>query len=106
MTESAFSRCIAALLLTLGVLPVIADRPQAVAATPLPRATIADGTVADPRVLRSLGYGLDQEAITALKNSQFTPGTKDGQPVSVVATYQMQFKLTTSSGPAPFPGGR
>ena len=58
MSESAFPRCIAALLLTLVALPVMALGPQAVAATPLPRATIADGTVADP-------VGLDELRRTA-----------------------------------------
>ena len=47
MSASALPRCLAALLLTLAALPVVSGGPRAFAATPIPRATIADGTVAD-----------------------------------------------------------
>jgi hypothetical protein len=47
MSASVSHRYLAALLLTLATLPVIPEQPRAIAATPLPRATIADGTVAD-----------------------------------------------------------
>jgi TonB family protein len=45
------------------------------------------------RVRRGLGYGLDQNAITAIENWVFKPGMKDGQPVAVYATIQMNFHL-------------
>ncbi len=47
------------------------------------------------KVVRSLDtqHGLDQEAITALSQWRFTPGTKDGQPVSVLIRVEMAFKL-------------
>jgi TonB family protein len=45
------------------------------------------------RVRRGLGYGLDQNAIIAIENWVFKPGMKDGQPVAVYATIQMNFHL-------------
>ena len=43
-----------------------------------------DGTVKFDNVRKSLGYGLDQKAIEAVKKWKFVPGKKDGK---AVATY-------------------
>ncbi|HXE12064.1 MAG TPA: M56 family metallopeptidase [Bryobacteraceae bacterium] len=53
----------------------------------------ADGQPQDIRVLRSLDPGLDQKAIEAVRQWTFEPGTKDGQPVAVKATIEVNFKL-------------
>jgi periplasmic protein TonB len=45
------------------------------------------------RVLRSLGLGLDEKAIQAVSKWRFSPGTKDGKPVSVAATIEVNFRL-------------
>lgn len=44
---------------------------------------LTDGTVGEVRVTRSLDakYGLDAQAVKALKQWQFKPGTKDGKPI-------------------------
>ena len=52
-----------------------------------------DGTVGDVKVTRSLDAGLDQEAIKAVKQWRFEPGTKDGKPVPVLVTLEMTFTL-------------
>jgi protein TonB len=54
-----------------------------------------DGTVGDIRVKRSLdsAFGLDQEAIKAARQWQFAPGTRFGQPVSVLVTIEIAFTL-------------
>src|SRR5262245_55508602 len=46
---------------------------------------LADGKVGDVKVIKSLDptYGLDQQAIKAMKQWFFKPGTKDGKPVAV-----------------------
>jgi TonB family protein len=44
---------------------------------------LADGTVGDVTVTRSLDPGLDQAAIDALKQWEFEPGTKGDKPVAV-----------------------
>jgi TonB family protein len=53
----------------------------------------ADGTVGEVRVVRSLDkrHGLDDEAVKALKQWQFTPGRKDGGAVPVVVEVEMAF---------------
>ncbi len=41
----------------------------------------ADGVPNVIRVVRGLGYGLDENAIAAVEHWQFNPGTKDGTPI-------------------------
>jgi protein TonB len=58
---------------------------------------LADGTV-DPnriKITRSLDstFGLDQEAIKAVKQWRFTPGTYKGQPVPVLVNVELTFTL-------------
>ena len=55
----------------------------------------ADGTVGEVRVVRSLDkrYGLDDEAVKALKQWQFTAGQKDGVAVPVVVEVEMTFTI-------------
>lgn len=56
---------------------------------------LPDGRVGAVRVLRSLDpdYGLDAEAIAAARQWRFTPGTRDGAPVSVRVTLALSFSL-------------
>src|SRR3990172_3646381 len=56
---------------------------------------LPDGSVGDVKVIRSLDrtFGLDQEAIKALKKCRFEPGRLRGEPVAVLATYEMEFTL-------------
>ena len=53
------------------------------------------GDVGDVQISRSLDaeYGLDRQAIKALKQWKFKPGTKDGKPVAVEVTIEMTFTL-------------
>ncbi len=54
-----------------------------------------DGTCTDATVTKSLDsvFGLDQEAIKAAKQWRFVPGTRMGQPVSVLVTIELTFTL-------------
>ena len=54
-----------------------------------------DGSVTDVRVLRSLDpvFGLDEEAVRAARQFRFTPGTRFGQPVSVLVSFEIEFTL-------------
>ncbi len=56
---------------------------------------LADGTVADVRVVRALDatYGLDEQAVKAAKQWRFKPGKKDGKVVPVLAQIEMTFTL-------------
>jgi TonB family protein len=53
-----------------------------------------DGTVTDFKVLRGLGYGLEEKAIEEIAtNWKFRPGLLNGRPVDVLATIEVQFNL-------------
>jgi periplasmic protein TonB len=52
-----------------------------------------DGRPRDMKVLRSLGLGLDEKAIEAVKNWRFDPAVKDGKPVSVYISVEVDFRL-------------
>lgn len=51
------------------------------------------GHATNIRVQRSLGLGLDEKAIEAVKKWKFAPGRKDGRPVTVAATIEVNFRL-------------
>jgi periplasmic protein TonB len=55
----------------------------------------SDGKVGDVSVKQSLDavYGLDESAVTAMKQWEFRPGTKDGKPVNVRVEVRMKFTL-------------
>jgi TonB family protein len=53
----------------------------------------ADGTVRFESVRKSLGYGLDQSAIEAVKRAKFLPGKKDGKPVPTYVSIFVNFSL-------------
>jgi periplasmic protein TonB len=52
-----------------------------------------DGRVHDARVARSLGMGLDEKALDIVKRWKFEPGKKDGRPVPVAMSLEIQFNL-------------
>jgi TonB family protein len=52
-----------------------------------------DGKADNIRVQHSLGLGLDEKAIEAVKKWRFSPGKKDGKPVRVAATIEVNFRL-------------
>jgi len=51
------------------------------------------GKAVNPRVIRSLGLGLDEKAIEAVRKWKFRPGYKDGKAVTVAATIEVNFRL-------------
>ena len=54
-----------------------------------------DGKVGDVTVSQSLDkvHGLDEEAVKAMKQWEFKPGTKDGKPVAVRIHVMIRFSL-------------
>ncbi len=52
-----------------------------------------DGRVYSPRVLRSLGMGLDEKAIEGVKTWKFDAARKDGHPVAVEMNVEVAFNL-------------
>jgi periplasmic protein TonB len=52
-----------------------------------------DGRAHNLRIARSLGMGLDEKAIEAVKTWKFAPATKDGNPVAVAVNVEVSFRL-------------
>jgi TonB family protein len=52
-----------------------------------------DGRPRDIVMVRPVGMGLDQKAVEAVRQWRFEPGRKDGQPVAVLATIEVNFRL-------------
>jgi TonB family protein len=52
-----------------------------------------DGSPRDIRVVRRLGMGLDEKAIEAVNQYRFKPAMKDGEPVPVRITVEVNFRL-------------
>lgn len=53
----------------------------------------AAGLPRDIRVTHGLGFGLDAKAIEAVKQWRFDPALKDGKPVTVQISIEVEFKL-------------
>jgi TonB family protein len=51
------------------------------------------GHVGNIRIIRPLGYGLDEEFVKVVKMWRFEPGKKDGKAVSVKVPVSVQFNL-------------
>lgn len=51
------------------------------------------GNAINMRVLRSLGLGLDEKALECVAKWRFKPGMKAGQPVTVEAQIEVNFRL-------------
>ena len=51
------------------------------------------GRVVNPSIVRSLGLGLDEKAVEAVRKWRFRPGFKDGKPVPVTAEIEVSFRL-------------
>lgn len=53
----------------------------------------SDGKTRDIRVMQTLGLGLDEKAIEAVKQWRFEPAMKDGKPVAVQVNVEVTFRL-------------
>jgi TonB family protein len=61
-----------------------------------------DGKARDVRAVRSPGLGLDEKAIEAVGRWQFKPGMKEGMPVPVAASIEINFRLARAHGDSPW----
>jgi periplasmic protein TonB len=53
----------------------------------------ARGYPQNPRVLRSLGMGLDEKALEAVQKYRFKPAMKNGKPVAAMISVEVNFRL-------------
>jgi protein TonB len=51
------------------------------------------GRVVNVRIAKSLGLGLDEKAVEAVSRRRFRPGQRDGKPIIVPATIEVNFHL-------------
>jgi TonB family protein len=49
--------------------------------------------VTNVRIIRPIGFGLDNEAVEAVRRWKFEPGKKAAEPVAVLATVEVNFRL-------------
>jgi len=59
------------------------------------------GNVSGLRVVKGLGYGLDQKAVDAVLNWKFRPALRKGAPVKAVTQIEVDFKIPPSFKPQP-----
>jgi periplasmic protein TonB len=52
-----------------------------------------DGRTRDIRLMRSLGMGLDEKAMEAVRSWRFEPARRNGQPVAVMVSIEVNFRL-------------
>jgi TonB family protein len=52
-----------------------------------------DGTPGEISVARPIGFGLDENAVTAIQGAKFSPAMKDGKPVPVLLDLVVQFRI-------------
>ena len=53
----------------------------------------ADGKPAEIAVARPIGFGLDENAVAAIRKATFEPAVKDGKPVPVLLDLVVQFRI-------------
>jgi outer membrane biosynthesis protein TonB len=53
----------------------------------------ADGTPGEIAVARPIGFGLDENAVSAIRAAKFEPAVKDGKPVPVLLDLVVQFRI-------------
>jgi len=75
-------------------------RSQRITGIVIVEATIGrDGLVKNVTVLKPLPFGLDQAAVDAVKQWQFKPATRNGEPVDVVFNLTINFRLQMAPPP-------
>ncbi len=52
-----------------------------------------DGKAAEVAVARPIGFGLDENAVTAIRKASFQPAIKDGKPVPVLLDLYVSFRI-------------
>ena len=52
-----------------------------------------DGKPAEIAVARPIGFGLDENAVKAIEDANFSPAVKDGKPVAVLLDLVVQFRI-------------
>ena len=56
---------------------------------------LPDGSVGEVKIVRSLDgrFGLDEEALKAVKQWRFRPAARAGRPIAMLVSVEMMFEL-------------
>jgi len=65
----------------------------------------ADGKPGEIAVARPIGFGLDENAVGAIRKATFEPAIKDGKPVPVVLDLRVEFRIYSKLTDTPAPPG-
>jgi TonB family protein len=79
---------------TICEMPDLARKLRAQGNVTLSLVVTADGAVRDVRIVKSAGYGMDQQAAECIAKWRFQPGRKDGSPVDVAVQTGYDFGLS------------
>ena len=52
-----------------------------------------EGTPTEIKLIKGLGKGLDEKAVECLQKWRFKPGMRNGEPVPIKATVEINFRL-------------
>jgi TonB family protein len=63
-----------------------------------------DGRIIRTRVLKGLGFGLDEVSLASVQQWTFSPATQNGMPVSIVAQIDVPFSLASANAVRMEPG--
>jgi len=63
----------------------------------------ADGKAGEIAVGRPIGFGLDENAVAAIRKASFQPAVKDGKPVAVLLDLVVQFRIFDKRTDVPTP---
>jgi TonB family protein len=55
------------------------------------------GKVTKAQVIKSVGDGFDESALSAIRQFRFRPALRDGQPIASVITYKIRFEARSQS---------
>jgi TonB family protein len=61
-----------------------------------------NGLPQELKVVKSAGYGLDEQALKAVQQYRFAPATKEGQPVQVTINVSVNFQIFQKHWWTPF----
>ncbi len=53
----------------------------------------ADGKVKNILIIKPLGYGLDEQAVSAARQIKFQPAQREGKPIAVVKIVEYSFTI-------------
>ena len=61
-----------------------------------------NGAMPSPRIIKGLGFGLDEAALQSVREWMFSPAARDVVPVALTAQVDVQFNLRNTNAGTPY----